>query len=53
MEINHYKVNVFVVMVVCVLQVHLVENFVNVLMDLLDRRVKDHFVGFILKMCKE
>jgi hypothetical protein len=39
--------NAIAVMVVYVLQVQLVEKFVNVLMDLLDHIVNHQFVSFI------
>jgi antibiotic biosynthesis monooxygenase (ABM) superfamily enzyme len=47
MEIDYYKMNVIVIMVVYVLQVQLVEKFANVLMDLLDHFVNHQFVSFI------
>ena len=45
MGINLYNVTVNVVMVVYVFQIHLMENFVNVLMDILEHIVKYHFVS--------
>ncbi len=47
MKIDYYKMNAIAVMVVYVLQVQLVEKFVNVLMDLLDHIVNHQFVSFI------